>query len=170
MKELIDQLMDFARGRLGGGLGMVRQNEPQLDEALRAVVREVADANPERDIVVDVRPLPPISCDRERMQQLVSNLLGNAVAYGDPGRPIGLRAEVEDSALLLTVSNQGDPIPPDVIGRMFSPFWRRSDTQREGLGLGLHICSEIARGHDGTISVTSSYDRGTEFMVRIPLG
>jgi signal transduction histidine kinase len=171
MKGLIDQLMDFARGRLGGGLGVSRKPEANVGEALGAVARELADAHPDRRIVTRCQALPVVYCDIERLQQLVSNLMGNAVTYGDPCQPVTLSAHATDTELVICVHNMGEPIPANVLEKIFSPFWRHSaDVTREGLGLGLHISNEIVRAHTGQIRVTSTAEHGTEFVVRVPLG
>jgi signal transduction histidine kinase len=170
MKGLIDQLMDFARGRLGGGIGVSMAPEPRLRELLIAASRELADAHPDRVIVNDVQALPVIRCDAERLQQLVSNLLGNAISYGDAARPITLASRIDGNELLISVHNFGEPISAEVIDKIFSPFWRRTaDSTREGLGLGLHICNEIVRVHGGRIAVASTEWGGTEFVARLPL-
>ena len=76
----------------------------------------------------------------------------------------------EDSDLVLNVWNAGEPIPPENIDKICEPFWRHSTSgNREGLGLGLYICSQIVRAHGGTLSVTSSQERGTSFTARLPL-
>jgi len=77
----------------------------------------------------------------------------------------------DDEDLILQVWNAGDPIPPESINKIFEPFWRHSVSgSRNGLGLGLHICSQIVRAHEGHISVTSTAAHGTLFTARLPLG
>ena len=71
---------------------------------------------------------------------------------------------------MLEVWNAGEPIPPESLGKIFEPFWRHSvSASRNGLGLGLHICSQIVRAHAGRISVTSTRENGTQFTARLPL-
>jgi signal transduction histidine kinase len=73
--------------------------------------------------------------------------------------------------VVLQVWNAGEPIPAESIDKIFEPFWRHSvSANRQGLGLGLHICSQIVRAHDGRISVTSTKETGTQFTARLPLG
>jgi hypothetical protein len=111
-----------------------------------------------------------ITCDIDRIQQLASNLLSNALAHGSAERPVTIRAATDSDELILSIWNDGEPIPEDSIDKIFAPFWRHSTSaNRHGLGLGLHICSQIVRAHKGTIEVTSSRERGTEFTVRLPL-
>jgi signal transduction histidine kinase len=169
MSALIDDVLDFARARLGGGIG-IRMNEVHhLETALTAVVRELQDAQPGRTITTDLQVPGRIICDIDRIQQLASNLLSNALTHGSADRPVTIKAIVESDELVLSVWNDGEPIPQNNIGKIFAPFWRRSTAaNRHGLGLGLHICSQIVHAHKGTIGVTSSRERGTEFTVRLP--
>jgi signal transduction histidine kinase len=170
MSGLIDDVLDFARGRLGGGIGVGFAEEPDLGVAIAAVVAELHDAHPQRRLVSRIEIDRAVWCDRGRVQQLVSNLVGNALTHGAVDGSVELAAHVVDDQLLLTVWNDGEPIPPDSLDQVFSPFWRRSTSaQREGLGLGLYICAQIVKVHHGGLSVTSTRDRGTTFNARLPL-
>jgi signal transduction histidine kinase len=105
-----------------------------------------------------------------RLQQLLANLLNNAMTHGDTRRAIRVDGRVEDNAVVLEVTNFGTPIDPATQGMLFQPFYRpESATPRPGLGLGLYIASEIARAHGGTLTVCSSTDEGTCFTLRMPL-
>lgn len=111
----------------------------------------------------------PVVVDSARITQLLSNLLGNAISHGASDRPVEVSAEVRDGHLKIEVSNGGDPIPEDTLPRLFQPFFRGNDTAgTQGLGLGLHISSEIAKAHGGALTVTSSSER-TTFMLKIPI-
>lgn len=105
--------------------------------------------------------------DASRVAQLVSNLLGNALTHGDPEKPICLSSKIEKGDLVISVSNGGEPIPTEISERLFQPFFRGSSTNGQGLGLGLHIASEIAKAHGGTLSVVSSREL-TTFEFRMP--
>jgi signal transduction histidine kinase len=86
------------------------------------------------------------------------------------GGPVRISVKAEDNGLIVDVWNSGEPIPADTIDKVIEPFWRHSvSSSRQGLGLGLHICAQIVRAHEGRISVTSSRDEGTRFIVRLPL-
>jgi signal transduction histidine kinase len=168
---LIDDVLDFARGRLGGGIDVRLQEIGDLDIALLAVVRELQDGQPNRVITAEVDVNRTILCDVGRLQQVVSNLLGNALSHGAAHRPVHFTATADDAYLVLEVWNDGDPIPAGSIGKIFSPFWRHTVSKdRGGLGLGLHICSQIIRAHHGQISVTSEHGKGTTFTARVPVG
>ncbi len=106
--------------------------------------------------------------DRVRIGQLLSNLIGNALVYGDKSEPVRVRAST-DTEFRITVCNAGDPIPPATMARLFQPF-TRGDVRphQQGLGLGLYIASEIARAHGGKIEVASSAQE-TCFTFAMPL-
>lgn len=165
---LIDNVLDFARGRLGGGITLARSIREPLEPALRQVVAELRSVADAREIVEHYALDEPIDCDHVRIAQLLSNLLGNALAHGAKDQPIRIVASTSHDELTIAVSNGGDPIPPDTIERLFQPFFRGHDRVRQGLGLGLHIASEIARAHDGTL-VAQSDAIATTFIFTMPL-
>jgi signal transduction histidine kinase len=87
---------------------------------------------------------------------LLSNLIKNAIVYGVPNKPIHALVTCTESKFFMSVTNDGDALPPHVTQQLFKPFWRSpSSTPHEGLGLGLYIVAEIARAHGGTVDVTS---------------
>ena len=168
MSALIDDVLDFARGRLGSGIGVEFAETLTLGTSLEGVTAELREAHPDRQIVSDFAIDVPTRCDPQRIQQLLSNLLGNALSHGLPDTPVRVRAWVEERDVVIEVQNQGEPIPADRLGKVFEPFWRRS-ASREGLGLGLYICSQIARSHGGRLDVASSAGQGTLFFARLPI-
>jgi signal transduction histidine kinase len=171
MFALIDDVLDFARGRLGGGIDVQLQQSENLDSALLAVVREMQDGQPGRIINADVQVKRTMFCDVGRIQQVVSNLLGNALTHGAEHSPVRFTATADDAFLILEVWNDGEAIPAASIGKIFSPFWRHTVAKdRAGLGLGLHICAQIVRAHRGQITVSSDPISGTKFTARLPLG
>ncbi|MFM0377856.1 GAF domain-containing sensor histidine kinase [Paraburkholderia strydomiana] len=170
MARLIDDVMDFARGRLGSGMAVSIQPVDDLDERLRAVVDELRLGNPSCDIVTDFAVTRPVACDPYRMQQLLSNLLGNALTHGAAGEPVFVRAATDNNHLSMSVANRGEPIPPEVLQKVFEPYWRPpTSSPGGGLGLGLFICKEIVEAHGGTIEVSSSKEVGTRFTARVPV-
>jgi signal transduction histidine kinase len=171
MSALIDDVLDFARGRLGGGIGIELTEVPNINTGLTTVVQELQDAQPECKILSSIGVDRSVRCDLGRLQQVASNLLANALTHGRPHTPVKFTAHADDKDLILQVWNAGDPIPPESITKIFEPFWRHSASgSRNGLGLGLHICSQIVRAHEGQISVTSTAAHGTLFTARLPLG
>ena len=167
MAGLIDNVLDLARGRLGGGLVLDRNADEPLGPALEQVVAELRAAWPDRVIDAEIALAGPVTCDRARIAQLLSNLLANALTHGVADRPVSVRAATRAGLFELSVANAGEPIPRATIGRLFQPFFRASArSDHQGLGLGLYIASEIARGHGGTLEVTSTPEE-TRFTLRM---
>ena len=165
---LIENVLDFARGRLGEGLTLSRDAREPLTPVLEQVVGEIRAIAPDRAIITDFTIEEPVNCDRARIAQLASNLLGNAVTHGAPGIPIEVSATTADGNFMLSVSNGGVPIPEKARAQLFQPFFRGAVRRsQQGLGLGLFIVNEIARAHGGMMTVTSSEDV-TSFTFTMP--
>jgi signal transduction histidine kinase len=156
MTGLIDDVLDFARSRLGDGLRLERVDDGNLAAMLEHVVAEIRTAQPYRQIDADVVLSRPVNCDPSRIGQLLSNLLANALTHGDAAGAVRVRARSDERGFELAVTNQGNPIPPDAMTRLFQPYARGEERDRQGLGLGLYIASEIARAHGGTLAATST--------------
>ncbi|TCQ01916.1 PAS/PAC sensor signal transduction histidine kinase [Rhizobium sp. PP-F2F-G36] len=169
MFGLIDNVLDFARARLGDGIGLTRCVTEQLQPILMQVLEELRATHPDRVIDAEFDLQAAVDCDPSRIAQLVSNLLGNALAHGAADRPVLVSAASGAGGdLTVTVSNEGPSIPQDAMERLFEPFVRgASRGYSEGLGLGLHIASEIAKAHGGTLTVSSS-DGLTRFTLHLP--
>jgi sigma-B regulation protein RsbU (phosphoserine phosphatase) len=169
MAGLIDDVMDFARGRLGGGITLNRDDHRDLESDLLQVVNELRAASPESSIVISFSLTEPVTCDRVRIGQLASNLLGNALTHGSPDHPIYVTASTVGGTFELSVSNSGEPIPEKAMARLFEPFVRGDvRDSKQGLGLGLYIASQIAKAHGGTLNVTST-EKETRFKFDMPL-
>jgi signal transduction histidine kinase len=170
MSSLIDDVLDFARGRLGDGLAMELTEVENINTGLTTVIQELQDAQPDSKILSNINVDRSVRCDLGRLQQVASNLLANALTHGLPNSPIKISARADETDLVLDVWNAGEPIPVQSIDKIFEPFWRHSvSASRHGLGLGLHICSQIVRAHDGRMTVTSTREEGTRFTARLPL-
>ena len=170
MSSLIDDVLDFARGHLGRGIGLELANVDNINNGLTTVIQELQVAQPDCKILSKIDVSRSVRCDLGRLQQVASNLLGNALTHGRPGSPVKISAGTDEHDLVLEVWNAGEPIAPESLVKIFEPFWRHSvSASRNGLGLGLHICSQIVRAHQGQIAVTSTADNGTRFTVRLPL-
>lgn len=169
MSGLIDNVLDFARGRLGAGIPLDLRPDVMLGPVLDQVVTELRIGVPDR-LIETAFDLPrPIRCDPSRIAQLVSNLLGNALTHGAKDEPVRIRADVDGATLTISVANGGAPIPEPALERLFQPFFRGEvRPSQQGLGLGLHIASEIAKAHAGTLDVTSM-PAETRFTFRMPL-
>jgi signal transduction histidine kinase len=167
MAGLVDNLMDFARGRLGGGLTIKRADEA-LGPIIEQVISELKLAWPDVIIEASIDLDEPIYCERSKIGQLFSNLLGNAVTYGDQGEPIRVSAKSVEDSFELSVTNYGTPISEKAMQNLFKPFTRGDRPSQHGLGLGLYIAAEIARAHGGTLSVTSTDERTTFVRLLAP--
>jgi sigma-B regulation protein RsbU (phosphoserine phosphatase) len=168
MAGMIENVMDFARAQLGGGWSL--NPAPQdMESILIQVVAEAQTTYPDRQIETGFACDTAVICDRVRIAQLVSNLLGNALTHGASGSPVVLRAKTGSGGFELTISNAGEEISAELLPRLFEPYVRgafRNDQQ--GLGLGLFISAEIAKAHGGTLEASSSPDE-TRFTLRMPL-
>jgi signal transduction histidine kinase len=168
MAALIDNVLDLARGRLGGGISL-RRAPVALGPVLLQVIAELQVTHPLREIDAVIDLHAPIDCDRVRIAQLLSNLVGNALTHGAADQPVEVRAVTRGTLFELAVSNAGDQIPAAAIERLFLPFARGTvKPDQGGLGLGLYIASEIARAHGGTLAVSSTPER-TCFTFCMPL-
>lgn len=168
MKGLIDNVLDFAQSNFGNGLKIQVESDPPLVEILTHVVEEIKAASPGVEINTRFDLSRAVDCDARRIAQLFSNLLGNAVAYRLPGTVVKVDAESTEERFILSVTNAGKKIPEDVQQHLFQPFYRADQrSKKDGLGLGLHIASEIALAHHGKLEVSSS-DTETCFCLTIP--
>lgn len=166
---LIDNLMDFARARLGDGMQLDLAPGAPLEAVLENTIEELRSIHPERPIRARIEIGEAVPADGARVAQLLSNLLGNALSHGTAEGPVRVEASTRDGAFELSVANPGPPIPPEVIPSLFRPFFRGSRRpNQQGLGLGLFIASEIARLHGGTLKAGSANGE-TRFTFRMPL-
>jgi signal transduction histidine kinase len=169
MTRLIDDVLDFARGRLGGGMQVFPMEVEDVGWVVRHVVAEVASAHPGRDLRVEADVPGAARFDRTRVAQMLSNLVANAVEHSPPAEPVGVAVDAADGLIRFAVTSRGEPIPPEVMPRLFQPYFRGNGAgPRTGLGLGLYIAAEIARAHGGAIHVASSAEAGTTFTAVIP--
>ncbi|MCR5867744.1 MAG: ATP-binding protein [Aquincola tertiaricarbonis] len=170
MGKLIGDVLDFTRIRFGGGLPVQPRFEHDLGAALHNVIAEMAVQHPERTVDEALQIRGIVWCDTARLQQLLSNLLGNALVHGAADQPVRVEARLTGGELVLRVANGGDPIPPDQLVQIFEPYYRPpSSRQGGGLGLGLHICAQIAAAHGGRLEAASDAVQGTVFTARLPV-
>jgi phosphoserine phosphatase RsbU/P len=160
MTELITNMMDFARVRLGDGIGLERASIPDFAVRVSDIVQEIQSAfsGARIDLKTDIEG--DVYCDGPRTMQVISNLLGNAVTHGAADQPITVDVVFSDCRLTITVCNKGTPIPQETLKTLFQPFFKGDPhSSPHGLGLGLYISSEIVSAHGGEINVSS--DDGT---------
>ncbi|MFJ5299089.1 sensor histidine kinase [Pseudomonas sp. NPDC088368] len=169
-QRLVEDLLDFTQARVGNGL-TVHMADVDLDELMTSIVDELRLSFP------NVEHHPPDNLlgwaylDADRIHQSLGNLVANAAMYGTARKTVRLKCEVTTGELIFSVSNEGEPIPEDMLASMFEPMIRGHQNQNEqhGVGLGLYIVRAIAQGHRGTVDVTSSAENGTCFSVCIPI-
>jgi signal transduction histidine kinase len=167
MSALIDNVVDFARGRLGGGFSLQRKRAA-LEPVLRQVIAELQSTAPGRAIETSFALDQPVDCDPVRIAQLFSNLLANALTHGSAEAPVRVEARMAAGRFILSVANAGEPIPPAALSQIFLPFFRAAPgSGKQGLGLGLYIASEIAHAHGADLAVRSD-PAETRFTLDLP--
>jgi signal transduction histidine kinase len=169
MSEMVEDLLDFARAKLGAGIGAELTDASNLEMTLRHVLAELQKANLGRELRVRIEPLGNIRSDAPRLAQLLSNLVSNAFVHGATDRPVDVHVQRSAHLLELSVKNEGSPIPADVQPRLFQPYTRGGPGSTKGLGLGLYIVKQIADAHGGTVELASTEAEGTSFTFRMPL-
>jgi len=172
MNQMVEDLLDFTRGRLGSGMSLVRETV-DIGQIVRQSVEEMRAARPGSVLQVTTSGALSGEWDSGRISQLLSNLLGNAVQHGADSETIGVSVQGEPSEVVLRMHNGGTPIPRADLATLFSPFKRLRFGQTAAhdskhLGLGLYIAQQIVSAHGGTIDVRSSVEAGTLITVRLP--
>jgi sigma-B regulation protein RsbU (phosphoserine phosphatase) len=172
MARLVKQLLDFTRARMAGGIPL-RPRDIALDEVCRRIISELELAHPERHIHLEVRGDCHGFWDEERMAQVLSNLVANALQHSAAGSPVSVRLEGVESLQRVEVHNTGAPIPDSLRARIFEPFHRSEHgtgkpSRGGGLGLGLYIVAQIIQAHGGSVEVSSTFEEGTSFVVLLP--
>ena len=173
MNHMVGALLDFTRSRLGGGIPVVpaRMN---LGKLVHDVVDELSAAHPGATIRIDARGTLEGEWDCERLTQVVSNLIGNALEHGSPGTIIGVVVQGDDEKMTVAIHNRGPAIPEERLDGIFSAMKGPRSGGGGGtdplgsLGLGLYIADQIVKAHAGSIDVVSSEENGTTFTVRLP--
>ncbi|MCQ2029593.1 sensor histidine kinase [Stutzerimonas zhaodongensis] len=172
--KIVSDLLDFTRSQIGTGIP-VQLAETNLVAVCESMVDEVRAYHPECEIVFDSSAELTGQFDAARMEQVFSNLIGNAVQHGRDASPIRVSLQAKRGHAVFTVRNQGDPIAKDALPYIFNPMsWHSQYATQErgpgaGLGLGLYIAGEIVSAHQGRIEVESHANSGTVFVVTLPL-
>jgi signal transduction histidine kinase len=173
MSKLIENLLDFTRTRFGQPL-VVKRESMDLAPVCRQTVAEFVAAYPERTIRLDCGAALHGAWDATRISQMLSNLISNAIQHGDQTTPVTVEVRSESQEIVLKVHNDGPPIPQSELPTIFDPFSRgaKQDTaavnESRHLGIGLFVARQIVEAHSGKISVTSTVQGGTTFVVRLP--
>jgi signal transduction histidine kinase len=169
MSGLLADLLDFERIRLGGLELDVRNHElgPILEEVLE-VLRPIADSKGVRLNARTSDPVALLPCDRERLCQLLSNLVQNAIKFTPAGGVVQVLVEARDDGACFTVEDTGPGIPKETADRIFDPYWQARHGDHRGLGLGLAIARGIAEAHGTHIEVDSRIGQGSRFRFTVP--
>jgi PAS domain S-box-containing protein len=171
MKRMIEQLFDLTLARLSSGIPItLTAEEIDLAPTVAKIVDEVRAAHPQSSIEVRVEGRCVARVDADRFEQVVSNLLANAVTHGDRTKPIRVTLASQAAHVRMTVENDGVPIDPEFLPTIFNPFSRGEAARNssEGLGLGLFISERIIHAHRGRLSVRSNAATGTAFEAILP--
>ena len=163
MASMIRDLLDYTRSSVGE---FPHNPEPtDFERVCDAAIDELRSTHPDRSVTREIAGNVTGRWDPGRLQQVISNLVGNALEHSTGA--VSVRIEADGHDVVLSVHNDGEPIPPDVLPVLFEPF-RRGDGSPSGLGLGLYIVREVIRRHGGSVDVHSSRDAGTTFVSRWP--
>ncbi|WP_347903738.1 HAMP domain-containing sensor histidine kinase [Pseudomonas purpurea] len=171
MAVMVSDLLELVRSRLGNSLP-IEPAPMDLATAAQAALDEASAGQPDCDAQLTVEGDTQGVWDRARLDQLLQNLIGNALQHGENKRPITLCISGVDHQVTLTMHNHGAPIPPDALGTIFDPLVRSASEELAGsstsLGLGLFIVKQVVDAHQGTIEVNSNETDGTTFSVVLP--
>lgn len=172
--QMVTDLLDLARYNLGSGIP-VNPQKTDLSALCASVVEELRTGFPHAQIVMNASEALTGLYDPSRMEQVFTNLIGNAVRHGDSKQPINVTLSREANDSVFSVQNRGELIPASVMPHLFNPQARYSSYAAKdkgptaGLGLGLFIAAEIVTAHGGKIEVVSTLEQGTVFEVRLPI-
>jgi signal transduction histidine kinase len=169
MARMIEDVLDLARARLGGGI-IVKREPADFRALVERALREHQAAAPERTIDSSYVGDFAGRWDPERIAQVASNLIGNALKHGTPEGQIHVRLDGSDRNHVILVVKNGGTIPPDILPHLFDPFrgGQRYSGRGDGLGLGLYIVSQIVAAHDGHVEVKTGESGETAFHIRLP--
>jgi signal transduction histidine kinase len=170
MHRLIDDLLSYTRTRLGTGIPIARERT-DLGELARKVIDELVAFHPDSAIHVDAAGDLSGDWDPARVEQVLSNLVANAIDHGEPASGVEVRLRGDGDRVRVEVVNRGE-VPPEVREHAFEPFRRGpegSSRRATGVGLGLYIAKEIVQGHGGTVGLRSEGGE-TRVAVELPRG
>jgi signal transduction histidine kinase len=165
--RLIHDLLDYTQVLSGAALP-IKRVDLCLHDLIQRIVEELRLGHPNREFVVECTGSTDGYFDPDRLAQAVTNLATNATTYGG-NRAISIRLVGYEAEVVIEVHNWGEPIPLDLLPRLFQPHQRGgSKPGRGSIGFGLFIVREVARAHGGTVAVESTQESGTSFCLRLP--
>ncbi|MET3114203.1 signal transduction histidine kinase [Pedobacter sp. CG_S7] len=150
----------------------LNKNDFEIEELLAEIIEESKDHSPDQPIHFSHSQQTKLYADREKIEQVVINLISNAVKYSYPGSPIVLSCYKEESFLKISVKDSGIGIAPEDIEKLFKAHSRIKTSQTEsisGFGIGLYLCQQIIKYHQGDIGVESQQGQGSTFWFTLPL-
>ncbi len=163
--RLIAELLDIAR--IDSGRLQLARYAIDIDELIRdQIAGMVAAGQPDDRFVLTANPAPPVFGDPDKLRQVLANLLENAVRHGEGRVSITVEAAQDGGAVAVTVDDEGPGIPEEMLGRVFTRFWRGN--RRGGTGLGLYIVKGIIEAHGGAITVGRAASGGASFRFTVP--
>lgn len=174
MAHMITDLIELTRVQLGSGIS-VNPTETDMRQICANALAEMRAFHPERAFQLDAEENLIGKWDEQRISQVLSNLLGNAVQHGAHDSTIKVTAKRVKNNIEVSVHNNGQAVPSELLPILFDRFvqgkagFRSDEGQAASLGLGLYIAKEIVVAHGGTINVHSTDSEGTNFIVCIPL-
>ena len=170
LKRLVEELLDLAR--IDAGQIDFKRDRVDINAIVANVVERLSlrARNAEIEIQEQLPPLPPLVGDGDRLAQVFTNLLDNAIEHSPAGGRVRVLGEVSQGWMTIHVEDAGSGIPPDELSRIFERFYQMDNARSSrGAGLGLAISREIVRSHQGELKATSEIGRGSRFSVRLPL-
>jgi signal transduction histidine kinase len=172
LRRLVDDLLDLAR--LDAEQVVFMRRPVDLNALIQRVVDGLGVTAKEQGVELAglERPLPPVIGDGDRLAQVLTNLVDNAIKHSQPGGQVRVEGEAGQKWLDIRIKDQGQGIPPDELSRIFERFYQldkaRSGGRGRGAGLGLAISREIIRAHGGELSAESELGAGSTFTIRLP--
>ncbi|SFG08230.1 Signal transduction histidine kinase [Duganella sp. CF458] len=173
MRSLVNDLIDFTRAKLGPGMPL-QPTDNDLVQICEQVVDEIRTYHPDRKVRLHAPSTLAAIFDGDRVSQMLSNLVGNAIQHGDAKTPVVVKVTKESDTARISINNKGVPIPVEQIPTVFDPLVRGANSESKpdehgSLGLGLFVSREIANAHGGDVLVSSDASEGTTFTVVLPL-
>jgi signal transduction histidine kinase len=168
--RMVDDLLDFTQARLAGKIAIERR-DCNLQRLVDEVIAELEMSHAQRQLIVRHEGGGEGVWDPDRIKQVVQNLLVNALKYSPGDTPVCVTTQSQGEHIAIRVHNGGEPIAEEKLPVLFEPMQRAAGHVRDAarsVGLGLYIVRQLVEAHGGTVSVRSSADEGTEFMVRLP--
>ncbi len=173
MLRLVSDILEISA--IEAGKRVISQESVTVDEMLRVCAKELSNAAAEKNVEIDINcgeDVPNIEADPRAMHQIVQNLVSNAIKYSNKGGKVAVSAEFGGNSVAITIRDEGDGIPDDMLTRIREPFMqakRDPHVANEGSGLGLAIVDTLVKQHGGTVDIDSEVGKGTSVCVSLPV-